>query len=1747
MPTFPSLTIQGPNAVLRPAIKAVSRMASEATFDVASTRQDVPTDGLYTKAVDAANVGMVELVVPQSNFDVFDATEWRFGVSTTDLLDALQEVSKTDDVVIEADAGSGEMRVQHRDGTEIDTFPLIDPDDVRSRPDLPNLDYRTNVDVPADQFSRVVRATKDLTDSIVLGVTHPGPQREGEFAFRTHGKGDIHEIVGHPDFEFADLGPPPEPTASLYSLDYVDDMRLGIDKPGSTDLRLSFAPSDFPFQMEFTVGDSPGAEVTYILAPRIQGDVQSVEDLSRWPTDGPMLDSVDWTADMDGERAKTLFESFTTFSDEYKLLVNQIGMESRALDPSNVAIVITEAAPEFFDSFTEEEGFPEEPIGFGSRKANSLLRKWRKNDDFEFAGDKSTRFLSFGHPSFTARLATIDPDSIREEPTIPDLELTAEVTASVSSFKASVNMALSVTDHFGVYVSDGRAYAIGLGDEETVIEEISSEKATGRGLTLVSGDYTTDMFDSLPDGNGETLDIRTGFEFPMVFSTSRFGNTLDQFFMIAPRVISDKEESTVVSDVQETLSTEPVDTSWLDDGASGAREAGVSVDAFAGIEPESISERMRERRLSTFPIKTKVVTGVGSTDLTREVGTTETTTMGRRSESAMTIRVADGEDIAVPDETIEAVLDEVEERVRFDHLDTGEKIADVTFEDEDTFDLSLVNVQPEFEYRTATEDGVRMSRISKENNNYAYVSEEIETPAEHQVVARATTDPDGEGYAAFVAMKNGNDPVTLSEHETIGNAYAALLDYVQERSISTLVRDAGGEITLTDLEVRERLGEIVEPFVDYRMQGKPGATSVDADFYATIIGRLAILPDAAYRADVNVMKPGTEADGYLVRYSLVLEADGPFGASERKELAQNTVGVADDREGIAPLVSEAFDQLRSFGDVYARTDRQDLPPRSPNALPGISKGGIDAWVRAYLPASKDELRAAMESHGLVLPFELTDVDQVGQSRADVLEDAGVMDMLDLVAVSGTVKTTFIGQTMLDIPERARQNLQDAAGRIWTEIIWPRRDVPEGFEPPKTDISDDVEPEEEAPEPAPQVVAGWKKIEEVDGRIVWLGESVDVHVRRIPRHADVNLIAVRFSKGWRIQQSWDSSTGVKTRTVAEVDTRAEAIERAVEEMRRNPVEEDGRPVLRAGRTGDEEPSLRAVKAEYGINRNVSDRLEQEILDAYGIDDIKDLIRVAITPGEAYDTDPSPEEVEEIGRGMLATWIQRNIVRDFDVAEPLSQVFDDPDEVEEGLRRMDDFTDIPGIGPAGAATLEEAIAPEEEEPEIPQEVIEQTREEIPYPRAELRRNVRALGLPVEFDDVDGMGTERIQAIKAVGIRDLVDLALVGFTGYPPEVLDVLESFPNDVELRLDNLAEQIHSEAVLDAQQDGKIPRRRDGPPGTFAFTIPADLRNPQRRIQNELDNRNVGSYTDIEREDLNGEVLVTVYDATEEEEEEPEEETEPRAGDVDSVIAQLDRITRKAWSTAQEPEGFYQVEFHADVPDDRGIGSSLGYTETENVYTEGTLRFGEIDDVVGFDPLDERVIDALRRDWDKAVGDADFPAPDHTWSTDIGDFGEESEGPTMPALHLDWYPRADDPAMEPSDMHAFIRRMTSIATDRFFPYDPGLEPEEEAPPGLPTEGTIEVEPVVRFAGDERFIDLDVTDVDLDDALRDEIVELIERRIDLRRVKPGEPLGVVEVGIDGIERMELRPEEEIVETAERSEAEQRAAAAIDLLER
>ena len=225
---------------------------------------------LSTRAVDPANVAMVDVTMEESAFETYNGFSETtvIGVSTDRMKDILSTASG--DLITIEWAGGGNKIVFSSGGL---TFNMggIDPASVRQEPDFPDLGLPNTATIDVDEIDRGVNAAELVSDHIVIGATAAEHSEDGEAKLHITAEGDTDDVeivwneTGIHDLSVTETG------ESIYSVDYMNEVATGLGSFDDDATPTINVGEEFPIMIDwsFVNGDGRG---TYLIAPRIQND-----------------------------------------------------------------------------------------------------------------------------------------------------------------------------------------------------------------------------------------------------------------------------------------------------------------------------------------------------------------------------------------------------------------------------------------------------------------------------------------------------------------------------------------------------------------------------------------------------------------------------------------------------------------------------------------------------------------------------------------------------------------------------------------------------------------------------------------------------------------------------------------------------------------------------------------------------------------------------------------------------------------------------------------------------------------------------------------------------------------------------------------------------------------------------------------------------------------------------------------------------------------------------------------------------------------------------------------------------------------------------------------------------------------------------------------------------------------------------------------------------------------------------------
>ena len=222
--------------------------------------------------------------------------------------------------------------------------------------------------------------------------------------------------------------------------------------------------------------------------------------------------------------------------EECKIHLDEEGLSIRAVDAATVGMVDVTISASAFESYEADGGL----IGVNLGRLSDIAGMGSGDDLIHLELNEETGKLEIQLDGLEYTLALIDPDSIRQEPDIPDLDLPARIVLEGADINRAVRAADMVSDHVALGVDEANEtfYVSAEGDTDDVHLELDRDDLidlrSGAAHSLFSLEYLKDM-NSAIDADAEVV-VELGEEFPVKLSFQIAEAQGDVLYMLAPRI-----------------------------------------------------------------------------------------------------------------------------------------------------------------------------------------------------------------------------------------------------------------------------------------------------------------------------------------------------------------------------------------------------------------------------------------------------------------------------------------------------------------------------------------------------------------------------------------------------------------------------------------------------------------------------------------------------------------------------------------------------------------------------------------------------------------------------------------------------------------------------------------------------------------------------------------------------------------------------------------------------------------------------------------------------------------------------------------------------------------------------------------------------------------------------------------------------------------------------------------------------------
>lgn len=245
----------------------------------------------------------------------------------------------------------------------------------------------------------------------------------------------------------------------------------------------------------------------------------------------------------DGRVIRPFKRLLDPIANEIKLHFDSDGIFVEVVDSANVIMTRARLHADALESYTLHE---ETTVGINTNALGSVLQHARygksTSDVVSLEVDPKEvqttveKEIADTTATIGERAETIDPNSLREEPDLPDLEFTHAVDLSANALAGVLDVfELKSKHHLQLESTEGGVRFSQGDDVSGRVVELDREAGEAGAQTIYSGSYVGDIQKQIQHGLMDTTTVKWADEFPMFVEMER-EDVCEVTTMIAPRI-----------------------------------------------------------------------------------------------------------------------------------------------------------------------------------------------------------------------------------------------------------------------------------------------------------------------------------------------------------------------------------------------------------------------------------------------------------------------------------------------------------------------------------------------------------------------------------------------------------------------------------------------------------------------------------------------------------------------------------------------------------------------------------------------------------------------------------------------------------------------------------------------------------------------------------------------------------------------------------------------------------------------------------------------------------------------------------------------------------------------------------------------------------------------------------------------------------------------------------------------------------
>jgi proliferating cell nuclear antigen len=244
-------------------------------------------------------------------------------------------------------------------------------------------------------------------------------------------------------------------------------------------------------------------------------------------------------AAIDAEIFREAIDVIAALVTECRLHIGDEGINTRAVDTANVAMVSLEVSKDAFQSFAATE----DELGLDIQKMKNIIGMMSRGDNLALNMAPEGHKLELSFSGYKYSVTLLDVNTIRKSPKPPSIELPGLAVIAGSELNSAIKAAAVISDKIaiGIDPAAGIFYMEAEGDTDHIRLDLGEDKLVSlkaaEARSLFSLDYLKDMGKVM--SRAEQVEVHLGIDHPVrfIFDIADGGGKVE--YLLAPRIEAD--------------------------------------------------------------------------------------------------------------------------------------------------------------------------------------------------------------------------------------------------------------------------------------------------------------------------------------------------------------------------------------------------------------------------------------------------------------------------------------------------------------------------------------------------------------------------------------------------------------------------------------------------------------------------------------------------------------------------------------------------------------------------------------------------------------------------------------------------------------------------------------------------------------------------------------------------------------------------------------------------------------------------------------------------------------------------------------------------------------------------------------------------------------------------------------------------------------------------------------------------------